>query len=80
MQLAEEDGHFILRWFFENFLIKGIDQELPYLTVKIPEKKSSNRDLPFSENEISTLQGAGKLQRQEQRAYVSLIHTKKLSE
>lgn len=46
MQLAEEDRHFILRWFFDNFLIKGIDQELPYLPVKIPEESQVTETCP----------------------------------
>lgn len=54
--------------FLMAFQIKGIDQEFPYLRVKITEKAKRNKDLPITENEISATQGAGRLQGQEQRA------------
>lgn len=54
--------------FLMAFQIKGTDQEFPYLRVNITQKAKRNKDLPFTESEVSATQGAGILQGQEQRA------------
>lgn len=46
--------------FLMAFQIKGIDQEFPYLRVKITQKAKRKEDLPFTENEVSATQSAGR--------------------
>lgn len=54
--------------FFDGISDWWIDQEFPYLRVKITEKAKKNKDLPITVKEISATQGAGRLQGQEQSA------------
>jgi len=48
------------------FQMKGVDQEFPYLRIKITQKAKINKDL--TENEVSATQGTRRPQGREQRA------------